>query len=771
MERQGGVPLPPGEVHIHYDPTCVSEEAQQPHAQQVAVFDAKRNDECLNGSALDINKDFVVYAVKNGLIRILHRTSTLKHLVRAHEGKQVTDIKFFMNSDVAGTIGGSLIIWRIYERPQAIAAEMLLEIPETLPSMSRMIWHPFNPNQFWLIHRNQEELSIATLAETTRINTVRRSTNDHAVCTLFSNDVVVEGAVQVVTASDLTDLDWSSRNPAHVLTTHDDGSINLWLVKRDAAQGANGAIPAVCMRTIQDSGPVTRCFFLPHDNVATNYDIPPDATITTAFCTASTGNSCVAIWSPFTELEAPTKFQVFQLDSADPKYNISPVFGPSIFQNDGDPGAFFVLLSDRCEGKLYALSVKTIWGCHQPRRPIVEGFDFIVPFLTKFPTYSWSVAVVPASDLDEDPTATGFDIRFYALQSKMVQDMYIPHYMLSAPTSLWEADTPGLRLEVLDRHTSDRAFQGSDYEDDYELDEDDDDDEEFTTPDPSSLPPPDGVTSPMGGSNPFANWLGSLAAKAPVSALPEPQRVVNAPIPPPPTAPIAKLSLPPGLFPPAQVAMESNSVEISGLLSPMEILSSNSQDLATGNGQKQQQGHKKPKTQRAASPKAKAKDKKGPDFPVGPVPSADGKISILKRDQESLASQPSAPTVETSAPLLSGLEESLKKIIASHFKSQEKVFVAEIQRAVRQEMTQTVLPELSKVVNATVEQSVVRPLQASLEKFSKKAPEVKPNEIIQAVTSGIEEPLKEAFTEVSVDTCLISLLTAFSMLNTSDSRA
>lgn len=756
-EQQGGIPLPPGAVHIYYDPLSIPEEAQQPQAEQVAVFDAQRNDECPNGSTLDVNQHFVVYAVKNGLIRVLHRTSTLKHLLRAHEGKKVTDIKFFHHGDVVGTVGGSLVIWRVFERTQEIVAEKLLEFPETIPSMSRMIWHTFNPNQFWLIHRDRDNVDVATLVETTSISTVTHPTEAHAVCRPYSNDVVLEEAPQLATESDLTDLDWSSRDPRHVMTAHADGSIKLWDLRADAARSPRGVVPAVCKVTVQDSGPVSRCFFLPHDNVVTNYHnyipltnaIYKDPTITTAFCTASRGNSCITIWSPFSESEKPCKLQIFQIEGADPAYNISTAYGPTFRNIFEEPGAFFVLLSDRIGKTMYALSLRSIWGPSPVDGPVpslVERFQHVVAFKTKFPTYSWSTTVVPAADYDDDEDGGfDFDIRFYVLQSKMVQDMYIPHYMILPPNYEWEAGSPGIRVELLAKNERCRPVDPYGmYEEDSELEDDEEDpEEEYAAPDPSSLPPPDGVGVPVESHNPFDNWLGNLAGKTSASATPEPQRQMDVPVAPPPTpsvSSVAQTTLPPGLFS-IPNPKDALSGEGSGLLSPMAILSNTNNETAPGNTDKQRE-QKKVKAQRAASPKTKGKDKAGASFPAGPVPSADGKIAILKRDREPPLAPPPATQV--------GLEESLKKVITSYFKLQEKIIVAEIQRAVRQEIKQVVLPELSKAVSTTVEQSVVRPLQVSMEKFVKNAENVKANTIIQAVSSGVEEPLKEAFTEVGL---------------------
>lgn len=98
----------------------------------------------------------------------------------------------------------------------------------------------------------------------------------------------------------------------------------------------------------------------------------------------------------------------------------------------------------------------------------------------------------------------------------------------------------------------------------------------------------------------------------------------------------------------------------------------------------------------------------------------------------------------------------MRKMLTTHFKNQEKVLANEIQRAVRSEIKQTVLPELSKTVAQTVEQSVVKPLQSSMDKFATKVPAIKTEKVAEAVTKGVEEPLKEAFTEVRVSELVLS---------------
>jgi len=784
-EKHGGVPLPLGRVHIFYDPKSVPEEAQQPQTQQVALFDAKPNDDYVNGSVLDVNQQFVVYEVKNGLIRILHRQSSVRLLLRAHEGRKVTDISFFQNGDVLGTVGGNVVIWRIFERSQEIVAEKLLEIPDSLPSVSRIIWHPFNPNQFWLVHRNKVNTNVATLVETTRITTVAHPTESHAVCQLHSYDVIMEGAVQI-SAANITDLGWSGRDTRHVITSHEDGCIKLWDLKTDAVATANGIVPALCKETIQENNPVTRCMFLPHDNVATNYDSSPESTITTAFCTANKGNSCITLWSPFQEGRPPTKIQVFEMNEQNPNYNLGICHGQFIL--GGEPPAFFLMLSDRNRGRMYVISLKSIWGKCKPERPYVEGFEYLIPFSTKYPTYSWSISATKAENLEESSTHVkiDFDMRFYVMQSKMVQRMSLSHYMCLPPSSTWGTDTPGVRMEQLSQPIKcDGLIHDQEYEEDYELedeidDEDENNDTQYFDHDPYTLPEPSETKNLIvEGENPFANWLGAIAAKSTPASTPsdvQESTIVDPPLPPP--APPSALAIgvtttvPGGLLTAIPPLPGMSTHERPGLLSPMEILSSNNNVESCENPSTQQQqekaadaqGRRKNKSprRRGQSPKGKGRDKKAPTFPPGPVPSANGKIAILKRENP-----PSSPTTVPvplpvhSSPDFTSIEESLTKVVNSHFKNQEKLIVAEIQRAVKSEIKQTVMPELNKKVTTAIEQSTTKSLQSSIDRFTTKNANTQTERIVNAVTGSIEEPLKEAFID-SMKTMMIPAFEAAS---------
>jgi hypothetical protein len=671
-DKYGAVPLPPGEVHIYYDPSTTPVTAQQPQTQQVAVFDAQPNDNCLNGTLLDINPHYCVYAVKNGLLRVLHRHSTVRSLLRAHQGSQVTDVRFFQHGDVLGTVGGSVIIWRIFERSSHdIGTEALLEIPSTLQNTTRLVWHPFNPNQFFLLHDNQEGVHVATLVETTRLQTTLSTSleeSQHAVCVLHSPHIIMEGATQLVSQANITDLCWS--NARHVLTTHENGAIHLWDIK---AQGGtqNGILPALCQVTLQEDAPVTRCLVLPYHSSTQQQE----ETLTNMFVTATNNNSCMTLWSPFTNDDPPRKLQTLQLQGS-ASYNLDVCFGP-FSTATGEPSAVFLLLAHRLQGRLYAVSVKA------------EAFEYVVPFVTKYPTYSWSLVVTPAQLDENEPTGgVTFDMHLHALQSKAVQHMVLAHYMCLAPTHLWEATTVGVRMEPLLTQpppTTTASAGPLQFDEDYEVDdimEDDEDNDGVEPPDASSLPKPD-EGGMFGSNNPFANWLGAIASKGTAAPTTKSTARNTSTTTTPVTANTTTTTTKDATPPPPPVP-ESSPLEGSGVfLSPMEILKETSPPPQPKEGQ--------PKSNN--SPYRRHKQQNSPHRGKSENPT-----TILKHDD-----------------------------------------TEQMQLVLRNELQQTVLPQLTKSMETAVERA-----------FAQRS-----NAMVEAVSQGVEEPLQEAFIEVCLSVVMI----------------
>lgn len=135
-----------------------------------------------------------------------------------------------------------------------------------------------------------------------------------------------------------------------------------------------------------------------------------------------------------------------------------------------------------------------------------------------------------------------------------------------------------------------------------------------------------------------------------------------------------------------------------------------------------------------------------------PPRSTQPKIAILKRGEESPAAMqavsPPASSGTTGAASQYDLEDVLNKSLAAHFKRQENFIAEQVQKAVKSEMQTTVVPTLSKMMTQTMEQAVVKPVKAALDKNAKERTKVQTDVIVNAVSTSVEEPLKSAFQSV-----------------------
>lgn len=762
--------------------------AQQPQTQQIAVYESTPNEECINGCLLDVNQHFVVYAVKNGLIRVLHRHSAMRALLRGHQNQTVTDIQFFLDGDVLGTVGrgkdgqgSTLIVWRVFEQSPEIKSEKLLQIPASSPSvqMHRLIWHPFNPNQFWMFHNVEasKDHHVATLVETTRIQTVAHPEDSHAVCQWFSPDVVMDGAVQLsADGGSLTDLAWSGRDTRHVLTVHSNGNIILWDLKESQTTGSTHTPKRLAVLE-EDGNPQSRCCFLPHENALAKTE--QTNVVTTCFVTGSHNNTKITLWSSFTDNpnELPIKLQVLQLQDPSPSYVFDLCFGPA--PQDATPPSCFLLLADRHEGKLLAIHVASQWNSRQ--KALCVGADYVVPFTLKHPVYSWSVVCSPSQDISEEEipeSAAGliFDMKLFAYQSKVVQCLTLTSYMCLPPEHGYNPEsTVGVMVEPLATPkpaenpstipTPDANSIEPEYDEDYDIDDIDDiEDEE----EPSGPPPPSALPAPKNTmQNPFANWLGAIVSGGKTSDdMPPP--------PPPPSTVGLNLPPPPGL-PAESVSSTATSQQQQTLLNPMDFLSGGGNKAPANEGNEgaprattPNKGKGKAKKSRSKSPKGKKNQKQTNNpFPDGT------KISILKRDKSpprSTQGATSDPAIVSTSPDRvidvppdvpatmdpALFEATLAKILSQELSKQPQQVnppVVNVESEVTKAVEQAVSAQFVPAVNRVVQESLAsfgRPLKASMDQLGKQGVSVKAEHVQSALAEHLETPLKAAMANAMV---------------------
>lgn len=790
-----------------------SDVAQQPQSQELAAFEASRNDDCINGSLVDVNQHFVVYVVKNGLIRVLHRHSTMRTLLRGHQGQVVTDISFFLDGDVLATVGHSkdsgvsnLIVWRVFEQAPEIRSEKLLQVQSESAQMSRLLWHPFNSNQLWVIHSiglpaNQGQ-KVATLVETTRIQTTPHPQENHPVCYSYSSSVVadVEGAVQLsMEGGILTDLAWSGKNTRHVLTVHSNGCIVLWDLKEthdttDPRTGSTIAAPKK-LAVIDDTpaNPQSRCLFLPHEN-ALKHHTQTDI-LTTCFVTASHQNSVITIWSSFTTNPAvmPTKLQVLKLANPSPSYVLDVCFGPA--PQEASPPSCFLLWADRHKGQLHAVHVSSQWNSEHTKALCV-GADYVVPFLVMHPIYSWCVVCAPTQDIPEEdvpqhPPGLIFDMKLFSYQSRAVQCLTLTSYMCLPPKNSFQTirnSTSVVSAKVLEEFKSSNgaieATAGMDngdgdsagepeYDEEYEIDGDDDygledDDAEEETGAPSSTS--NGSTSAT--NNPFENWLGAIASVATSAAT---TSVPLPPIPLPPVPPASDaLPMPPPPPPPGLLQNANGAVD-AVMKQAVKQTTAAPAPATTKGGSKgreatpNKQQKNKNKKNRSSSPKGGGKNKIASSFPDG------AKISILKRDDRAPAAPaapvppPAIPPPPTNPafvsqtpmnPLLAdpaivsmvppprappastdpNMEEVIRRVVSEELAKQPGIVEA-VEQAVKSQL----VPSINKEFQESFA-SFGRPLQSSIDRLGQQGMRINPNDFQESL--DLETPIRAAFADM-----------------------
>ena len=451
------------------------------------------------GSLLDVTPSYIVYSVKNGLVRVLDRSDGSKTLLRGHTQK-VGALAFFPGgggggdrggggggADVLATVGGEgdaagVLIWRLYRTAAgALEGERLLEV--RYRPAARLVWHPFDPNKFVLVHGAGSEAqaapgrrTAAAVVETTRLVTVPHAEAGHAVCLCGGGGAgaataaaasgggsdLGKGSVQLVVPREggagtaaasvaARDLAFSPSSARHVAVAHADGRVRLFDLgsrafvdpttgdvlpsdfttpEEAAERGAVVSATVASSVTVGDgSEPVDSVRFLPGyaDARADGGGAAPDADganppyLTPPFLTGRGGNATVTLWSPFSATGSPpVAVRSFRLGGA-----AGPLGGP-LRMAVGDGGTFAYLASTAA-GSLYALRVSSRQGGGEGAT-IATGFDCVLPFDSVHPVYSLMPST-PSGGVGADNAVANL----YCVQSKAIQILTFTSKMLAGP--------------------------------------------------------------------------------------------------------------------------------------------------------------------------------------------------------------------------------------------------------------------------------------------------------------------------------------------------
>jgi enhancer of mRNA-decapping protein 4 len=844
--------------------------------------------------------------------------SNLRTLLRGHS-KRISDVSFFNNqpnrNDIVGTVAGrewnssgdeeddvaNVLIWRIYKREDELASEKILEI--RLKDAVRLVWHPFNPNQFVLLHNNHPNSNtnneendaasnvskkqycvVATFVETTRLMTVQHETEVHAVFSCPKPDEIDGGLLKLVcfgpaSQVGIHDLSWSNQDARHVITAHKDGTVKLWdsqetvfldiqtgdevdesVMKRlqqkenpNAQNSGNSIIfdkenfieSAKCIMTLnvnigKETGAdceVQKCIFLPSFEDATYTSKPAQSersNITSPFLTVTNRGKCVSLWAPFTSTGSPpTIIRSFELGGcpAETEFNVSvsTVANGVTSENPTVPSlpSSFIMFADKSRGDIYALHLNSM-SCESSssvnsRIIAVNGFDYVIPFRTTQPIYSWATMVSAISDNEDnaEPDEDGWKIDLYCVQSKSVQLLSLTKTMLttSKPIEIDEDNLPdGLTVEHLNTTPSvmsddvaenigELSYEDEEYEienvEDIEYEEYDDEDlgdegnvnsslREEKPEESNEDGEKDGLDNiPAPNQSSFANWLGNLAGVVPTPNIPTiPASEKKEPtIPPTPqVVPVHKpvsidlsnvplpivqstdtaqknivIDMPDISTVPLPVAPDiekSDTIIIDKAilsiekpkaaqryLSPMEMIEAINKEAVQAPVVEKKPQFTSVKAEKKES-KKKSTQKAKNTQPV-PIPTKDGKIAILKREDAGKPTiQEKPPTVATSSSdgvTKEEVEDIVRKAISGHFQRQENVITAEIQKAVRYEVQSGLVPTLNKTVSQTLDQTISKTMKSAVSKSVKESTKINTDELATDIASKLKDPLVDSF--------------------------
>jgi enhancer of mRNA-decapping protein 4 len=783
---------------------------KQPHTTPITNLPSTPNP-VSTGSLLALNAHYIVYAVKNGLIRVMDRSSAnpLRTLLRSHTAR-ITDCAFFGTdtsgkgggSDILASVGGnSVVIWRIFSREDELSSEILLEIEWDPPAdganfmCKRVVWHPFNPNQFMLILNESNDDScgrVAMFVETTRLLTV--SKDGHALWKASSSNTTnreVDGILDLIVldgedgkGTEITDLSWSTLDSRHVLSSHEDGYVRLWDLK-DSIYVMNGkevstvdvssstmyAVSARCIMSVKVSSlsSVQRCFFLSSFEDACSFfksgggtAMEPGSNMTSPFVTV-TENGEVGLWSPFTMTGSPPNVvQIVDLESL----SSSPVQAALCCQPHGktedDPPSAFLVVGDEL-GNLATLHLASQWRqvpspdvTAQRKVAAVTGFNYMNMFKTLQPIYSWSVMY----SIDDSSDTKQFNIDCYCVQSKAVQKLTLSPAMCAAPTPLSQGYVPdGITLVDINSvvsadeksYADDDKIEFDDYDEVSEAEEEEEEardrqssvttnsEDKVKGTDPHQPPPLPSFLTGKTNSGSFSNWLGNLAGKAKTSNSNVPPTPTVTPVATPITKPeqhildLNKFPLP--NIPESVDSIPSKSSSSSLLLSPSEILGTKPTDSENAiDSTVVKSKEKKPtKSEKKASSKSKSSQE-----PVA--------VAILKREDVSGASTvETPPTGAIGSVTKEEVEEIVRKAVGYHFQKQEAMIVSEIQKAVRYEVQSGLVPILNKTVSKQLEDTVSKTMKTQINKSVTECMSVQTEEIANTVTSSLREPIVGSF--------------------------
>jgi hypothetical protein len=332
----------------------------------ITVLKSEFRKELINQIA--VSDTYICYALKNGSLRVLHRSTASRALLRGHTSS-ITDLAFFgpddsflASSDKAGTV----MVRKIVEAPDAPSEVLLFQatLPELAGSNIKLAWYPIDPTV--LAFAANGTLFLAVIEAFSDAPTV-------STAPLFQMPLGSAGMVTCLAFSP---------NGQLVAVADDSGAVQTWRVGNKEAGSIIDQGSAVSFRPY-GAQPAATARFLPCSSFPRPVLVTGDAT-----------NRTLQLWA-LQEAGQPELLQTVQLDCAGGFFSHACVVGQH----------GLLLLANTARSQVHAL--------HISETAASVAFDYLASFTVAQPILSCTAVLEPAGGRPA--------VQLYCIQTEAIQ--------------------------------------------------------------------------------------------------------------------------------------------------------------------------------------------------------------------------------------------------------------------------------------------------------------------------------------------------------------
>jgi enhancer of mRNA-decapping protein 4 len=356
-----------------------------PHALEVTPITLYNTEPTGNiGNLIAVNNQYICYAIKNGMIRVINQSSVLRVLLRGHT-QHVTDIAFFSNEiDLLASCGtdNKVFVWHIMEQEDSagtptIGYQVTMEINH---AAQRLIWHPEKPNIFAIVSGNN-----TCIVDMRKHNVPAK---DGSTVTISPQSLQELGAVCHGHTSQVNDLQFSPC-AKYLATASDDGTVLIFDAKT-----------ASCLQNFSPhhGNPVSSIRFMNPENSGAHH----------CLLTGGNRNSELRLWTPpFAAADSSMQcVQTLRFDSDNSEESAQAATHNYLAL---DPSSEFLLLAN-------ATSTAAI-VVHLNSSAADSRFDYLCEFTLAYPIISGTMQNTMVDNTVE--------MQLFCVQTKAIQQYHL----------------------------------------------------------------------------------------------------------------------------------------------------------------------------------------------------------------------------------------------------------------------------------------------------------------------------------------------------------